>query len=709
MRVDNKFYFIAILLILVLILAPVNFIFGQDQPVFRIGVIDNLSGSLASGAQLAIDQINNNGGLEGADGTIFRLEAVVGSPTGMEITLATFAQSELIAVIGPETDTLTLSNLNALQALNVPVFSLATDDTLMALDTSGSIFRARSQHTTQAQAMAKYLAEKLQVQQIAIAQLDVESTTNAISFANAVSSNGIRLSNTFLLDSSATLEEIAQSVVAAQINVLAVFGPADRSGQLYLSLRQLGWSGRFIYNGVQEPQFQAVVPAASRQGILSYNSWSYSYADETSTNFTLDFVKAYGTVPNSLAAASYDAVNLIATGTGSPGDLKDNLSKITDFQGVQGILSPADLTPNEISTNAVITVINKNGSPEAVARYFQGNLIEDEPEVPVVDNLEPTATATPDYVWVEVLSNIQNIRSGPDTVYDIIGKAYKDETYRVIGANVDFTWVVIDYRGQDGWLAEYLLEVNGDRRSVPIVTPPPTPTPQPATATPTVSPMPDMIVTAATPNRLTVGSPFAVTVTVLNQGSAPAGEFAIAATFEPGGVYTSATIPSLAAGASTNVVLAGTLSGTTGPQNVVIVVDLNNQVNEGAAGEANNSSFIFTYTADKTVLSSGNAVVPSGSTINLEGSGLIDLLWDGANLLGQNGGQMYVMTGITNIDQVYFDFINPALAVSNSLDPATINGQFLGILTADGNRAVVKVDSIAGGSNMSYSYRVYQN
>jgi subtilase family serine protease len=55
----------------------------------------------------------------------------------------------------------------------------------------------------------------------------------------------------------------------------------------------------------------------------------------------------------------------------------------------------------------------------------------------------------------------------------------------------------------------------------------------------------------------------------------------------PGDVYSAATINGLAAGAQTTVNLNGTVTGS-GNFTIAIVIDLNNQVDEGPAGETNN-------------------------------------------------------------------------------------------------------------------------
>jgi uncharacterized repeat protein (TIGR01451 family) len=92
------------------------------------------------------------------------------------------------------------------------------------------------------------------------------------------------------------------------------------------------------------------------------------------------------------------------------------------------------------------------------------------------------------------------------------------------------------------------------------------------------------------------GQPFTLAVTVKNQGNLDAGSFAVATSFLPGNVYSAVNIGGLAVGAQTTVNLTGTVTGS-GDFTIDIVLDLNNQVDEGPSGEANNKPQ-FSYHVD---------------------------------------------------------------------------------------------------------------
>ncbi|MBC8170272.1 MAG: hypothetical protein H7X77_01310, partial [Anaerolineae bacterium] len=77
---------------------------AQILPTFRIGILDDARGPVALGAGTAISVINAAGGVQGADSTVFQLEAVTISPDAdgnIEAAINNLAQANVIAVLGP--------------------------------------------------------------------------------------------------------------------------------------------------------------------------------------------------------------------------------------------------------------------------------------------------------------------------------------------------------------------------------------------------------------------------------------------------------------------------------------------------------------------------------------------------------------------------------------------------------------------------------
>jgi uncharacterized protein YgiM (DUF1202 family) len=87
-------------------------------------------------------------------------------------------------------------------------------------------------------------------------------------------------------------------------------------------------------------------------------------------------------------------------------------------------------------------------------------------------------------VTAQVTAESANLRSGPGTVYDVVGKVNQDDVLPVIGQSEDGAWLAVETQeGQTGWLSGTLVNVQGQLAQVVALAPPPTPTPIPPTPT----------------------------------------------------------------------------------------------------------------------------------------------------------------------------------------------------------------------------------
>jgi branched-chain amino acid transport system substrate-binding protein len=703
--------YIFVLPILLFALA-VGVLRAQVLPVFRIGVLDFENGPLARGAQLAVQEINAAGGVVGADGTAFQLQLVIQSPEDLEFALANIIQASVIAVIGPADSTTALGNSDAFVALGVPILTTATDDSLLVNDNTERFMRLVAQEGWMGRALADYVINDLSAASIATVQLDLESTVSVVGFSRAAGQLGLAPDLEYLLSEDASLQRITLDIVAANPQFVAAYGPPQLVAELYTGLRENDWAGRFIYDNSEDVSFRINVQESLLEGVIGVSSWAHTYTDEPSQEFLLAYTRAYGTVPSALDAAAYDGIYLLQEAISQPGALQSNLMAIRQFVGVQGMLDASISGAGEFSNNVVVTQLGEFGSPVAVARYAG------QERIPLFDEdfatptpIIPTATPLPDGVYVTITRTVQNVRTGPGLEYEILGQLQEGDVVEVVGATLDFTWVAINFRGQTGWLSRGILDLVGDTDTVPVITPPPTPTPLPLPPTATAQPNPDIVVVAATPQRLIIGSSFNVLVTIRNQGSSNAGPFAVAATFEPGSAYSAQNVAGLAAGSQMDLTFTGTLTGVTGPYNVTIVADLNNQVNEGA-GEANNSSFLFSYIADAPL---NTNFTPIGAiTLNETGvatldGGSDDIQWGGGGIVPLGGTEIGILNGFSSLDAVHRDAIAAASLVNAPLTNITA-GMLIGIQAdGSGKHGVLQVISATPGGQITFNYRMYNN
>ncbi len=401
--------------------------------------------------------------------------------------------------------------------------------------------------------------------------------------SNSPSPAVIPASNGKIADSAKVLMDSTPDAVIA-------FGELTETADLYRMLRGNNYEGIFV-----RPN------AALRAGIYGVTDWSYSLDQPESADFLRNYVALFGNMPTALSASAYDTAMALAiavkNGRTTPDGIRTAILKLGKVKSLEGVFNPT-LGNNDLSTSVSITVTNLFGAPVLIARYEDIGRVKVSNAVPTnCPTATVTASPTPQGVLGTMMGPV-NVRTGPGNNYPVIGQLKKNEQQQIVGANGDFTWYVIDFRQQQGWLSTSLVTVFGDVRTLPLVVPPPTPIPSatalptampPASATPIPAPFADLVLVGIAMNPPTPqsGQPFSLSVTIRNQGNRDAGTFAVATSFMPGDVYNAVIVGGLAAGAQTTVNLTGTVTGS-GDFTIAIVLDLNNQVDEGPAGEANN-------------------------------------------------------------------------------------------------------------------------
>ena len=683
---------------------------AQSAPSFKVAIFDDTAdGSLLNGALLAINQYNQVGGVRGADGTPYLLESIpytVTDDASFADGLRQIIDNNVILAIGPTRTELITQNLPQIRSTSVPFFITSGDELLILSDGSKSLFRIHPSESIFATTMTQFLVERQAHDVIAIVQLDETKIVQSLAMTTAISSIGLPPIALIATDNNLMSDAIAQ-INAFEMDAVALYGQPSTAATFYLMLRSSGFSGDVIYPELQAEDFQVAVPLDLRPHLYGVTPWSITTADATSAEFLTQYVMATGSIPNSYAVGGYDSIQILNHAIHQPGEFKQNLLMVKNVNGVQGVLATEGNAERELSSNVMIIAHDQNGLEQVIARYSANT------EVPINDPqaiIQPDATAmpeaspTPEGVVATIVSETQNIRSGPGTEYDILGELQRDEQVEIVGTNSSNSWLVIRYRGVLGWIANLpeLNSVFGDVRNLPIIAAPPLPTPI-VTQTPTPSPAADIVIQSASvsPNPIQMNSTFTLSVTVANIGLSNAGTFAIAATFPPNNAYSSATINSLAAGQTTTVNLTGSLNAT-GTYTVTVIADLNNQVAEGS-GESNNSSYTYSYTVDSTYRASSTGfTMATNDTKDIDG-GSVDLKWTGTQLQRQNNATLKNM-GSISYSSVTKDSISPS-SVTN-IDETVTSGQVIYIITNEGYRGAIEVTSISGG-NITFNYKIF--
>jgi len=217
---------------------------------------------------------------------------------------------------------------------------------------------------------------------------------------------------------------------------------------------------------------------------------------------------------------------------------------------------------------------------------------------------QPTATPTtapaaaPTQCSPSVKATVDsNIRSGPGTVYEIVGFLPLNGVATVAGKNDAGNWWYILLPGKTsdyGWISGSIVETSCLPASVQVVAAPPTPV-QPTVAAAdnnnnsgggSSGGTPDLVAVGMqySPSPMKKNDPISIMVKVTNGGNGPANNFAVTFLFNQDKSVCSWAVDSLAAGATINLECEFTYDGNASKYWTRLVVDSGGQVDESNEG-----------------------------------------------------------------------------------------------------------------------------
>ena len=256
---------------------------------------------------------------------------------------------------------------------------------------------------------------------------------------------------------------------------------------------------------------------------------------------------------------------------------------------------PGGLSPDELAATAVELTLAAMLGGEAT-----DTLAPPPPEVTFTPGATVTATATNTFtatpcVPITTANSVDvNVRSGPGTVYDIVGGLPSGSSARVYGQNDARTWWYIEFPASSGkyaWVSASVTTGSCIPGNLQYVAAPPTPTASPTT-TAIVALLPDLYVSeyAWLPIPPHMGVPFNVRVGVYNQGNAPAGAFIVKwwMTTSAPAAACSWNVPSLVAHGGKILQCSYTPGGWNNAYPSKVVVDVGHTVAE--SNEGNNTA-----------------------------------------------------------------------------------------------------------------------
>jgi uncharacterized protein YraI/predicted small lipoprotein YifL len=191
--------------------------------------------------------------------------------------------------------------------------------------------------------------------------------------------------------------------------------------------------------------------------------------------------------------ASAPAENNAISFEWSPLDAGQNVINLIALDSERKALAQSDLVYIKVEASQPTAAPSPTEAPLPTAAPTEAAVV---PTVAAPATAQAVAPASP---ALTITNEFANLRAGPDTSYDLVGRLNQGQTATVLGKSADGKWWQIQTDGKTAWVFGELVQVNASANGVTVAQAPARPTQAPATAAPPALPTPTSQLVALVP------------------------------------------------------------------------------------------------------------------------------------------------------------------------------------------------------------------
>lgn len=326
----------------------------EDEDVIRIGEVSTLTGAEATfgvsthrGIELAINEINAEGGIKGKKLTLITLDDQGKPEEAATAVTRLITQENVTAIIGEVASSRSLAMAPIAQSHKVPMITPSSTNPKVTQQ-GDYIFRVCFIDPFQGAVMAKFATEHLKATEASILR-DVKSDYSvglADFFVKEFESFGGKILADLSysagdIDFKSQLTKIRAEMreSGGKSQVIFIPGYYTEVGLIARQARELGIKVPLLGgDGWDSPKLKEIGGKSLNSSYFS-NHYSHQNKAPNVVNFIEKFQKVYNEVPDGLAAMGYDAVKVLADAmkraeTLESQKIRDAIASTKDFQGV---------------------------------------------------------------------------------------------------------------------------------------------------------------------------------------------------------------------------------------------------------------------------------------------------------------------------------------------------------------------------------------
>ena len=346
----------------------------------KVGLNYELSGNVATygqgltnGIELAVEEINKNGGVLGKQIELVKVDNKSDNAEAANVSTRLATRDKVVAILGPATSGNTKAASPAAIQNKIPLISASATADDVTVDSNGKvreyIFKTCFSDSFQGVTMANFAFSDLALKNAAVL---VDNTSDyskglAESFKKTYAELGGKVLTEEAYQAKDTdYKAVLTKIKAANPEVLFVPGYYEEVGLIVKQARELGLDVPVLGgDGYDSPKLAEIAGAAALNKVYYTNHYSSMDNAPDVVKFKDAFKAKYGKETDAFNALGYDLGYFLAdaierAGAADPVKIKDALASTKDFKGITGTLS-IDANHNPVKAVTVLEV--KEGVP----------------------------------------------------------------------------------------------------------------------------------------------------------------------------------------------------------------------------------------------------------------------------------------------------------------------------------------------------------
>ncbi|MDN5413086.1 MAG: ABC transporter substrate-binding protein [Lactococcus raffinolactis] len=341
---------------------------------FKLGYDLELSGGVAAygnagknGANLAVDEINKAGGINGKQITVISKDNKSDNAEAATVVSNLINNDKVNAVIGSMTSGAVKSMTPNVTKGAVPLVTPAgTDDTLTVTNgkVNDYIIRSTFQNSYQGKVLANYTTNELKAKKVVLYYDNSSDYAKGIAKSFEKTYTGKIVDKVSFQSGDKDFQATLSKIKSEDYDAIVMPGYYNETGLITKQARELGIEQPILGgDGFADPTFITLAGDAAATNVYYVSGYSAkALANETTTKFIAAYQAKYKSEPSMFDALAYDAVYMVKqaaedTKAKTSVDVKDGLAKLKGFKGATGDIT-VDKDHNPVKDAVVVKLEN---------------------------------------------------------------------------------------------------------------------------------------------------------------------------------------------------------------------------------------------------------------------------------------------------------------------------------------------------------------